>query len=267
MLKKIVIGITVLFLASPVFASSNYWWENEDEGWFWYNDPEPEVYSEPEPEEEPEIASPFKALPLTEEPLASERMKRYGDQLLSEAIVNPTPAKVREYVEYQKYMMTMAQEFSEAWQVALMQNPELGASTAVKSDMLKAIRNLSDRAGILYFYEADCEGCDYMTKELKDFLMTYPEMSIIPISLDGYVSSDWPGTREDNGISEQIGITKTPSLFLAFPRENRFKKVTDYAISSVELEKRIFYYTRDGQKQMEEYRKLVFTKLGIAEER
>ncbi len=264
-MKKIAIAVIGLFLFSPIAFASDFWWQKGEEGWFWYN--EPEVYPEPEPETEPEQlpepTPPMSLLPLPGEPLATEKMKIYGDKLLSDAVVSPTPDKVKKYVEYQKLMMTMAQEFSETWQIALMQNPELGARTDVKAQMLTAIKELSNSAGLMYFYDSECEGCSYMDKELKDFAMTYPEMAIIPVSIDGYANSLWPNSRLDNGTSLRMGVTQTPTLILAFPREDRFKKITDYPVSSVELEKRIFYYTHEGRKKMKEYREMIFTELGI----
>jgi len=64
------------------------WWEKHDEGWFFYN--EKTAPAEPEESAVPTTTP----SPKEEPPLATDIIKKEGDRLLSEALVNPTEDNV-----------------------------------------------------------------------------------------------------------------------------------------------------------------------------
>jgi conjugal transfer pilus assembly protein TraF len=246
------ISLVFFFMASSLLYAGSYWWERSDEGWFFYKDP-------PKEEEKKEEIKEVKTIEIPEtlpEPLFTERMKRWGEELLSRAMENPTIENVKAYMQYNNLMMRLSENFSLAWQKVLMMYPELESpvpvSDADKDLYFEAERErereiiyeLSKRAGLFFFYDGSCPYCERQAYYLNRFRLEYPFFVIKPVTLDGSVYPEFPDTLMDNGISQRLGVTTVPSIFLAFPPD-RFERISTGLVTTGELKRRLIWYARE----------------------
>jgi conjugal transfer pilus assembly protein TraF len=241
----------LLFLAlnpNPLAYSNPFWWERGDEGWFFYKDPPKEEEKKPEvrleiPSSQPEL-------------LFTERMKKWGEELLSRAMEEPTIENVKAYMEYNNLMMKLSENFSLAWQKALMIYPELEGPVpvsdvdkdlyfeTVKEREREILYGLSKKAGLFFFYESSCPYCERQAYHLKRFMVENPYFVIKPVSLDGSVFDEFLDTVMDNGISQRLGVNMVPSIFLAFPPD-RFERISTGLITADELKRRLIWYAKE----------------------
>ena len=243
--KTILAGFTALivlvaFTADAASNTHKRWWEHHDEGWFFYNE-------KPEPPDQPESPPPSStaAKPDTKEaPLATELIKKEGDRLLSEAMVNPTEENVVRYMRYQKETLDMSTRLAHIWQRMLMKYPDLymnTGTTQVDHDMKEAVDRLGRKAGLFFIYSSGCSACQHAARVVADFKIAHPGFNVVPITID----SPLPGlenTRQDNGITASLGITSVPAWYLAYPDEDRFEHIGTGSITLSDLERRLYHY-------------------------
>ena len=233
----------VVFTASAIDAvadSSRHWWEKHDEGWFFYNE-----RIAPEQQEEPAAPPPPAAKPDTKEaPLATELIKKEGDRLLSEAMVNPTEENVVRYMRYQKESLDMSTRLAHIWQRMLMKYPDLymnTGTTQVDHDMKEAVDRLGRKAGLFFIYSSGCSACQHAVTVVADFKNAHPGFHVMPITIDTAL----PGlenSRPDNGIAASLGVTSVPAWYLAYPDEDRFEHIGTGSITLSDLERRLYHY-------------------------
>jgi len=245
--------LVVLFVLPA--SSQSYWWEKGDEGWFFYKDPlreeeKEEAKEERKPEVKRESPAPGPG------PLFTERMKKRGDELLSRAMENPTIENVKAYMEYNNLMMKLSENFSLAWQKALMMYPEfegpVPVSDADKDLYFQSVRKreqeilqgLSREAGLFFFYSSSCPHCERQALHLRRFMAEHPYFVVKPVSSDGGVLPEFPETVMDNGIFSRLGVDKVPSIFLAFPPD-RFERISVGLLTADELKRRLIWYAEE----------------------
>jgi len=252
-------ALTVLILLFTLNSSASdqprlkRWWERHKEGWFFYNEkypPKKEEKKEKEPTQKQVV------IQTDQKPLFTERMRKKAEELLSTALENPTPENVKAYMEFNKYALTLASNFALVWQKVLMSNPEL-MSMIPEADPDKAIyyrvlyqeqreklMELSRKAGLFFFFSSSCPYCRrqaYYLRMLQEEIPFY----IKAISLDGGTLPEFPNASPDNGISARLNVTLVPSIFLAFPEEDRFARISSGLVSISELKRRLLYYVED----------------------
>jgi len=255
---KALISLLLFLALTPLAYSGPFWWERRDEGWFFYKDPPKPVLSQAEGEEEKKEEEKKTEvrleIPSSEpESLFTERMKKWGEGLLSRAMEEPTIENVKAYMEYNHLVMKLSENFSLAWQKALMMYPELEGPAPVSDvdkdlyfDTLKGrereiLYGLSKKAGLFFFYESSCPYCERQAYHLKRFMIENPYFVIKPVSLDGSVFVEFPDTVTDNGISQRLGVNMVPSIFLAFPPD-RFERISSGLVTASELKRRLIWY-------------------------
>jgi len=246
--------LTVLFALTAY--SQPYWWEKEDEGWFFYKDHpwEEEKKEEVKEEKKPEVKRESPA--PGPEPLFTERMKKRGEELLSRAMEEPTIENVKAYMEYNNLVMKLSENFSLAWQKALMMYPEfegpVPVSDADKDLYFQSVRKreqeilqgLSREAGLFFLYSSSCPHCERQALHLRRFMAEHPYFVVKPVSSDGGVLPEFPETMMDNGIFSRLGVDKVPSIFLAFPPD-RFERISVGLLTADELKRRLIWYASE----------------------
>jgi len=213
-------------------ATSRSWWVKQDEGWFFYNEKDiPEKIEEEE------------ALRVSPQggSLFVERMERTGKELMSKAIENPTEENVMAYMEYNKAMLALSDNFSKSWQKIIMKYPHLlfdkGLTYAAK-DIKNSIEGLKDTAGLYFIHSFSCPACQKQAKELKKFEDKY-SMVVFPITIDQPLP-EYPHAEIDNGIVERLNVGSVPSIFIVFPGEKRIELISQGFIDVFELERRLY---------------------------
>lgn len=239
------------------------WWANDNEGWFFYKDPIIEKEKDIEKEKETPIHPPASVPnnPETEE-LFTEKMNQKGQEFLSKAMQFPTSENIQNYMMWNKFMMDMSSNFAVAWQKELMQNPYLSNEAAMADSVKdiafhekskknkKIITDLAQKAGLFFFYTSTCPYCKRQVQHLKDFADTYG-YEVKAVSLDGGILPELPNSLMDNGISLRLGINKVPAIFLAFPDENRFERLSAGIVTFSQLKQRVLNYAKEIENNID----------------
>lgn len=239
--KIVLIAVLELLLFLPTYAQADrLWWQDDDEGWFFYKDtPMPEKA----PEEHAIQNAPAAAPAPDDNLLESEKLRRHGEELLSNAMTTPTEENVKLFMDHNKRMMDMADNFQAMWQRVLMQNAELDYSAKDTSGkMQEAIRSLSERAGIFFLFNSTCPHCQQEAGVIKQLQAKY-DFVVIAVSLDGGVLPEFPNAVPDNGISTRLSVDSVPVVFLAFPEEDRFERIASGFASLPDMEGRLYNFT------------------------
>lgn len=197
------------------------------------------------------------------EPQASsaERMAaitRQLDELKARAILEPTEANVIAYVRFQREQLDRASTFSDTWQRALWQNPDLDytlqrpVSTVGKrlwldnrkADRDAVLTSLGQRYGLFYFYAQSCGACEVFAPILRSVTDSH-RMSVMAVSMDGGPSRDFPNYVVDSGQRSRMGVpgNETPAIVLFDTRTRRTIPVGYGVLSADEIMDRIFMLT------------------------
>ena len=231
----------------PVQDGDSFYCERRLGQWFYCTRPKPE-----------EVA------PIAEVPPASatERMAAITkelDELKARAILEPTDANVIAYVRFQREQLDRASTFSDTWQRALWQNPDIDntlqrpVNTVAKRawlDLRKADRDqvltsLGQRYGLFYFFAQSCAACDVFSPILRSVTDSH-RIAVMAVSMDGGPNREFPHYVVDSGQRARMGVpgNETPALVLFDTQTKRTIPVGYGILSADEVMDRIFTLTR-----------------------
>jgi conjugal transfer pilus assembly protein TraF len=250
MTRKVIVAFAVFCLSvTTAYASDpGGWWKQSDQGWFFYHGAPPK---EKAPGEKP---PPLSATPKSDDTRPfSQRMREKGERLLSRALEHPTTENVGAYMEFNKVMLSIADNYAVAWQKVLMEHPDLATGvpegdsdkdiyyrqTALKN--AGTLRALSKRAGLFFFYSSTCPYCRREARYLSQFLAKYPFFAVKAVSIDGGALPEFSDTVTDNGIAERLGVRTVPAIFLAFP-PNSFARISTGILNAEGIERSLVLY-------------------------
>ncbi|EQB02064.1 conjugal transfer protein TraF [Sphingobium baderi] len=185
-------------------------------------------------------------------------IKRDLDELKARAILEPSEENVIAYVRFQREQLDRASTFSDTWQRALWQHPELDYTLQRpvntvgkrawldnrKADRDAALRRLGQRYGLFYFYAQSCGACDIFGPILRSVADSH-EMTVMAISMDGGPTRDFPDYVVDAGQRQRMGVpgNETPALVLFDTVTRRTIPVGFGILSADEIMDRIFMLT------------------------
>lgn len=180
------------------------------------------------------------------------------DELKARAILDPSEANVIAYVRFQREQLDRASTFSDTWQRALWQTPELDytlqrpVSSVGKrawldnrrADRDAVLANLSQRYGLFYFYAQSCGACDIFSPILRSVADSH-NITVMAVSMDGGPSREFPAYVVDSGQRARMGISgnETPALVLFDTLTKRTIPVGYGILSADEIMDRIFVLT------------------------
>lgn len=192
---------------------------------------------------------------------AAERMAaitKQLDELKARAILEPSEENVIAYVRFQREQLDRASTFSDTWQRALWQNPDLDytlqrpVSTVGKrawldnrkADRDAVLTNLSQRYGLFYFYAQSCGACELFAPILKSVADSH-RMAVMAVSMDGGPNREFPNYVVDSGQRTRMGVpgNQTPALVLFDTQTKRTIPVGYGVLSADEIMDRIFMLT------------------------
>jgi conjugal transfer pilus assembly protein TraF len=215
--------------------------------WFYCAKPKPEeVFSPPAPAKEERATDRIAAI------------TRQLDELKARAILDPTETNVINYIRFQREQLDRASTFSDTWQRALWQNPDLDytlqrpVSTVGKrlwldnrqADRDAVLTNLGQRYGLFYFYAQSCGACEVFAPILRSVTDSH-RMTVMAVSMDGGPSRDFPNYVVDSGQRARMGVpgNETPALVLFDTQTKRTIPVGYGVLSADEIMDRIFMLT------------------------
>ena len=209
----------------------------------------------------PKAVVPAKSLPPVAVETAAERLAaitRQLDELKAKAILEPSQENVIAYVRFQREQLDRASTFSDTWQRALWQNPDIDytlqrpVNTVAKrawldnrkADRDQVLTNLGQRYGLFYFYAQSCGACEVFSPILRSVADSH-RMAVMAVSMDGGPSRDFPNYVVDSGQRARMGISgnETPALVLFDTATKRTIPVGYGILSADEIMDRIFMLT------------------------
>ena len=108
------------------------------------------------------------------------------------------------------------------------------------------IKALAKEYGLIYFYRGGCPYCKAFAPVIKEFSAKY-NWSVLPVSLDGDISADFPNSRRDNGIAKALNITVVPAVIALHPKSKEQIPLAYGFISQQEMLNRINLLVEDQQ--------------------
>ena len=254
--------LLVLLLAGSLTAAAQdtprRYWSETWRGWHFYEEPEPGDEATPLPPPAP--AKPAAAIatspaqpPKAPELLEFERLQKTLEDTRNIAIMRPTEANVRRYMELESQVVARASYFADVAQRVAWATPDLdptvqGRPVGAKalevfekqqfSDRSRSIGTLGQDHVLLFFYRSDCPYCHAFAPALEAFQARHG-IKVVAISLDGGAMPGFPDARADNGIATTLQVTQVPAVFLAQPYTGKITPIGFGVLSETQLLERI----------------------------
>lgn len=210
--------------------------------------------SRPKPPERPTGPAPTALSAATRLAAISQEL----DELKASAILEPTEANVTAYIRFQREQLDRASTFSDVWQRALWQNPDLDytlqrpVSTLGRRAWIdnrraerdRVLTSLGRRYGLFYFYAQSCAACEIFAPVLRSVADSH-RLTVMAVSMDGGPSRDFPHYVVDAGQRARMGVPggETPALVLFDTATRRAVPVGFGILSADEIMDRIFALT------------------------
>jgi conjugal transfer pilus assembly protein TraF len=179
-------------------------------------------------------------------------------ELKAKAILEPTPANVTAYIRFQREQLDRASLFSDVWQRAIWQDPDLDytlqrpVSTLGKrqwqdsrsAERDAAMAQLSQRYGLFYFFARSCAACEVMSPIVQGVASRWT-ITVRAISTDGGPSRHFPGYTVETNQRARLGLEPkiTPAVVLWDALKNQPIPIGYGVMSADELQDRIFLLT------------------------
>ena len=238
--------------ASAVCRDQSGYWCDSWRGWHFYEDPQPEPSP---PKDKPPAPPPPTDAPTAKAPelLQLQRLQQQLEEVRAIAIINPTEANVRRYMQLEARVYAQASRFSEVAQRVGWSSPEFDPTLQgrpVNARALevfersqfearqRAVAALAQDHVLLFFFRSDCPYCHAFAPILDSFRSRYG-IGIVAISVDGGGLAEFPDFRRDNGIATTLNVTQVPALFIAQPFAGKITALGFGVLSDGELLERI----------------------------
>lgn len=193
-------------------------------GFLWYNLAKPEA----KPKKK---GTDFKRLSYTDKDAV---LRFYTMEALHKVRFTKKMADERVFLALQDYWLREATAHGRLNQKTLLYYPQYDYSvthptSTIGSQLQDSMRErnhqsiiegLSKTHGLLFFYRAKNPYDQRQIPIVQDFCRTHA-LSLIPISVDGAISSDIPDTRHDSGQAARLGVRYFPALLLVNPKTQK----------------------------------------------
>jgi conjugal transfer pilus assembly protein TraF len=236
--KTAAAGIIVCSLLLSASAGARIYGEDVQTGWWWYEDP-------PKQEQIAGEKTPLKTPVYTLEQMTNmdtDQLREYAEQVLKEAVRDPSEANVRHYYIVQDVIRRKAQAFTNTSEMVWQKYPELSVA---KDDPLTApgrkavtrqrlteqeqvLAQSRDDFALLYFRSEGCPFCREQETILQYFMDKYG-WQVKPIDID----------RQPK-LASRFGIVTTPTLMLIQRGSPDYLPVTAGVASVSEITAKIF---------------------------
>ncbi len=212
--------------------------------------------TKPKPTPKPETAAPA---PLPDAVSRMEAITAELRELKARAILEPTPDNVTAYVRFQRAQLDRASLFSDVWQRAIWQDPDLDytlqrpVSTLAKRQWQDSRANerngvmaeLSARYGLFYFFAQSCGACEVMAPIVRSVTSNWG-ITVRAISTDGGPSRHFPNYIVETNQRAKMGLEPkvTPAVVLWDALKGRPIPIGYGVMSADELQDRIYLLTQ-----------------------
>jgi len=247
------VSLTVGALTASAQDAPRRYWSDTWRGWHFYEEPEPDGTDKPAAP--PKTTSPEVPVqpPKAPELAAFERLQKTLEEIRNIAIMQPTEANVRRYMELESQVVERASYFADVAQRVAWATPELdptlqGRPVGAKAlevfekqqltDRSRSIADLGQDHVLFFFYRADCPYCHAFAPTLAAFQARHG-IKVVAIGVDGEPMPGFPDARADNGIATTLKVTQVPAVFLAQPFTGKITPIGFGVLSEAQLLERI----------------------------
>ncbi|QYE37286.1 conjugal transfer protein TraF (plasmid) [Polymorphobacter sp. PAMC 29334] len=237
-------------IEEPTGGSDFYCAERKLGTWFYCTKPKPKV------------AEAVPAAPAAPSETAAQRLEKVTAELRelkAKAILEPSTENITAFIQFQRQQLDRASMFSDVWQRAVWQNPDLDytlqrpVGTVAKAQWLstrkadedRSLNRLGERYGIFYFFAQSCGACNVFSPILKSVADSHG-LHVMAISTDGGPSDVFTRYSVDSGQRERMGLTSkaTPAVVLFDTVTHRAVPIGYGVIAADELMDRIYTLTQ-----------------------
>lgn len=238
------------------------YWSDAWRGWHFYEDPDLEA-----PPAKPSAPAP-KAAPIKQarapELIEFERLQKTLKERRNIAIMRPTEANVRLYMELESQVVARASTFADVAQRVAWATPELDPTTQGRPVNAKALevfeqQQLADRSRsvadlardhvLIFFFRGDCPYCHAFAPTLAAFQARYG-IRVEAVSVDGGTLPGFAEARRDNGVATALRVTQVPAVYLAQPFTGKITPIGFGVLSEAQLLERITVVSTPGYEVM-----------------
>lgn len=244
-------------LPSQCQSDAAYWCDHW-RGWHFYEDPEPEDLARPIAAT-PSLAAKAKAPTPRPQPakvpelVEFERLQRALEQSRHIAVVRPTEANVRRYMELEASVVARASAFADMAQRIAWTTPELDPTLQGRPVNTKALEvfdqlQMAQRSEsisalgrdhvLFFFFRGDCPYCHAFAPTLQAFQARHG-IRVVAISVDGGSMPGFADARLDNGIATTLKVAQVPAVYLAQPFTGKISPIGFGVLSEAQLLERI----------------------------
>lgn len=260
--------IALTLLAASAFTQAQGqpapYWSDAWRGWHFYEEPEPEPDNKPAPLSKPATASPKASPARAPELVEFERLRKTLEDVRNIAIMRPTEANVRRYMELESKVVTQASTFADVAQRVAWSTPALDPTLQGRPVNAKALevfeqQQMTDRSQsitalgrdhvLFFFFRGDCPYCHALAPTLEAFQSRHG-IQVVAVSVDGGTMPGFPAARRDNGIATTLKVTQVPAVYLAQPFTGKITPIGFGVLSEAQLLERIAAVTAPGYDAM-----------------
>lgn len=235
------------------------YWSDTWRGWHFYEEPEPDP-----PRARPSKAhtNPIRGLSTRQsEPArtkppeleAFEQLQKALEEQRHVAIMRPTEANVRRYMDLEAQVVAKASTFADVAQRIAWTTPELDPSLQGRPVSAKAlevfdhlqsqqrsrsIESLGRDHVLFFFFRGDCPYCHAFAPTIEAFQARHG-IKVVAVSLDGGAMPGFTDARRDNGIAAALRVSQVPAVYLAQPFTGRISPIGFGVLSEAQLLERI----------------------------
>lgn len=260
-IHRLMLLALVAACASPAVSGaaneSPRFWGDTWRGWHFYEDPTPEPEPPrsvpPKPTRPPVAARDSRREPRPPELAELDRLRQRVEDLRGIAVMRPTEANVRRYMELEAKVVAQASTFADVAQRVAWTTPELDPSLHGRPVNAKALevfeaQQIGDRSRsiaelgrdhvLLFFFRGDCPYCHAFAPTLEAFQVRHG-IRVEAVSLDGGALPGFASARRDNGAAVALRVAQVPAVYLAQPFTGRIVPIGFGVLSESQLLERI----------------------------
>lgn len=230
-------------------------WSCDAEKPNWYCDaeqPKPKAVN-PAPSSKPSASQPV----ATKDIKTAEQMRAELKRREDAAVMNPTDANLKAYLEIWQMAQEKGAVFADSWRRVVWQNPEFDYSlrrptnnSAIKTyDAQREksaedhLKTLSQKHGLIFFFRSDCPYCHAMAPTLKMLSEKYG-MEVLAVSVDGRpLLPHFPKFTDGREKAMAWGFERVPALFIGSKETGDHAPIGFGQMAFTDIVDRIFVLT------------------------
>lgn len=234
-------------------AQASAYWKDRWRGWHFYEEPAQESDPTPVPHPAPSSTPTPSVKARIPELEAFARLQKTLEEYRNIAIIRPTEANVRRYMELESKVVSQASAFADMAKRVAWATPELDPTLQGRPVNAKALEvfdetqraersrtvvQLGKDHVLFFFYRSDCPYCHAFAPMLHAFQARHG-IQVVAVSIDGGPMPGFPVARRDNGIANALQVSQVPAVFLAQPFTGQITPIGFGVLSESQLLERI----------------------------